>query len=330
MLESNLSTTSSPASTASQSTVVAKSADSTSSTTATSATSTAAGTTPSSSVSLSPAALALLASESIKPAAPEVDYTVYFAPVRQGYTAMALWTAVSDPGALSSSAGKTMAETATAARASMDQKYQAMKDSGTKFNVNDAYGVDGNSLMGDLDRRSLLAIRENVGGLFTEAERTHATDLMRQQQGLAMGLYSGPSKFASRFMDPYANDNLGRLKAAAAWLDKVSDDEKMSGEWRQQRDLVARTIASYGEKPDDEEPFDYWSAIRAFAEKMRKQGEEHDATMEAMLSGDTPAVPQETSGLASAIAPEAAMDGLTGVDSKTTTGTASKRSSGTD
>lgn len=321
MLESNLSATSSTIQSASQSDIVQKIADKAPGDYQPSS---IVATTASANVTISPAALALLASESGTATPAAIDYTVYFAPVRQGYNAWALMSAVSDPGAQSSSAGKTLTETAKAARASMDEKYQAMEDSGTKFNPNAAYGSDWNALMGELDRRSLLTIRENVGGLFTTDEQMMATSIMRQQQGLAMGLYSGPTEFASRFIDPFGNDNLGRMKAAAAWMDKVSDDEKQTVEWKQQRNLINQMIASHDKKPDDEDSFDYWAAIRQFAEKMRNQSKEHDTTMEAILQTDAPAS-SDISGLTSAAAPVPAMDGLSAASIKAATDTASGR-----
>jgi hypothetical protein len=166
--------------------------------------------------------------------APMSRFAVYF-PTRDGKPVTALADAVDNPGALSSSAGKTLSEAAKDARARMDAQYAAMDASGEPFNANSYEGRDWHTVMGDLDRRSLYAISSNTEGLFSEEEQTTARDMMIQQQGLAMGLYSGPTRLEGTFVDPYNGDMTAHMKAGVKFLDKVSDEEKTSIDWAMDR-----------------------------------------------------------------------------------------------
>lgn len=155
----------------------------------------------------------------------------YF-PVRSGMNADALVLGASKPGAISSSKDKTFAEVATDARKRMDEKYALMKASGTPFDGSDA---DRNSLMGDLDRRSLNAVATNEGGLFTAQEQASAQALMRQQARLATGYYSGPADQQKHWTDPFAGDPFGRANAALDFMNNMSPEEKATPEWLSQR-----------------------------------------------------------------------------------------------
>ena len=177
-------------------------------------------------------------------AATEAQIATYrsFFPAREGFDTTALAAAAIDPSSVSSSADKSIDEVAADARARMDAKYLSMQGSGQPFGWASVEGRDRNALFGDLDRRSLLAVRENVGGLFSSQEQEAARSLMSQQQGLGMGLYSGPTSQQARFHDPYAESLVSRFRAAAAWLDSVSVDEKRTGEWIQQRSAVSGSL----------------------------------------------------------------------------------------
>ncbi len=100
----------------------------------------------------------------------------------------------------------------------MDAKYAQMDASGKPFDFNSFEGRDWYTLMGDLDRRSL-----------------YAQSIMSQQQGLAMGLYSGPTSQQGKFVDPFFGDHAERMKAAVKFLDGVSNDEKTSIAWAASR-----------------------------------------------------------------------------------------------
>lgn len=195
-------------------------------------------------VSISAQALAALAGQSDTVAN---RYTACF-PTRDGASAAALANAVTHPGATSSSTGLSFSAVAADARARMDAEYAAMKDGGQPFDMNSYEGKDWYSLMGDLDRRSLYAVSSNTGGQFTQQEQDMASSIMSQQQGLAMGLYSGPTRQASQFNDPFAGNDTGRFAAASTFLQGVSAEEKQSGAWLQQSTLVARLAAQ-----DDDE-----------------------------------------------------------------------------
>jgi hypothetical protein len=173
----------------------------------------------------------------VQESAPSNYYAQFFR-TRDGSPANALGAAVADPGSVSSSAGKTFAQVTADARARMDAKYGAMNASGKPFDFNSWEGRDWYTLFGDLDRRSLYAVASNAGGLFSKDEQDVAKSIMTQQQGLAMGLYSGPTSLAGNFADPFVGDYAARMKAGIAFLDNVSPEEKGSFDWAKQRASV--------------------------------------------------------------------------------------------
>ncbi|HEF4760192.1 TPA: hypothetical protein SAN82_002627 [Pseudomonas putida] len=162
----------------------------------------------------------------------------YF-PVRPGMNADALILGVTKPGAVSSSKDKTFADVALDARKRMDEKYALMKDSGKPY---DGSVQDRNALMGDLDRRSLYAISTNEGGQFTKQEQAAAQELMRQQAQLATGYYVGPEDQKKNWKDPFANDPVGRAKAALNFLDNMSPEEKSTPQWLSQRATIQTAL----------------------------------------------------------------------------------------
>lgn len=170
------------------------------------------------------------------------DYSPYF-PVRSGMAADTLVLGASQPGAASSSKGMSFADAATDARKRMDDKYALMKNSGKPYDGSD---TDRNSLMGDLDRRSLYAVATNQSGQFSTEEQTAAKGLMRQQERLAFGYYSGPADEQKHFVDPYANDPIGRAQAALAFLDHMSPEEKAAPEWLAQHQTLSDALAQTG------------------------------------------------------------------------------------
>jgi hypothetical protein len=201
-------------------------------------------------VTLSKEAQAALAQATAK-----TNYYNQFFAARDGFSSTALATAIVDPGAKSISSGKTLEQVATAARASMDQKYEAMKASGTPFDSNSWEGKDWYALMGDLDRRALHAVSSNQGGQFSEMERDIAQSIMSQQQGWAMGLGGGPTRLVEGLPDPFMGDHAARFKAAVTWLDGVSNDEKTSVAWAASRAAAQTsyewTMVDRGAVPDN-------------------------------------------------------------------------------
>jgi hypothetical protein len=169
-----------------------------------------------------------------------VNYYAQFFPTRDGKPPAALALAVTNPGAVSSSGGKPLAQVATDARASLDAKYAEMKASGSPFDFDSWEGKDTYTLMGDLDRRSLYAISSNQGGQFSEQEQIIASSIMGQEAKLATGYYNGPTRLASAYVpppgltsttaDPFDGE-AARAKATTKYLDRVSDDEKSSISW---------------------------------------------------------------------------------------------------
>ena len=170
------------------------------------------------------------------------SYTAYF-PARPGMAADALVLGVSQPGAISSSKGMSFPEVAADARSRLDDKYALMKSSGKPYDGSD---TDRNSLLGDLDRRSLYAVATNSGGQFSAEEQAAAKGLMAQQERLATGYYSGPEDQQKNFADPYANDPVGRAKAALAFLENMSPEEKAAPEWLVQHQTLSDALAQTG------------------------------------------------------------------------------------
>ncbi|MDQ2102915.1 hypothetical protein [Azospirillum isscasi] len=209
-------------------------------------------------VSLSVQAQAAMATSSAAKAGPAgagtdaaaSRYTAYF-PTRDGKPATALAKTVSDPGAVSSSAGLSGLDVAKDARARMDAQYAAMEASGKPFDINSFEGKDWYSLMGDLDRRSLYAVRSNAGGQFTKEEQDMAQSIMVQQQGLAMGLYSGPISQEGSFVDPFAGNHAARMKAGVKFLDGVGGEEKSSVEWATSRAAAQFSYETLMEREDE-------------------------------------------------------------------------------
>ncbi|WP_460046178.1 hypothetical protein [Pseudomonas sp. S2_H01] len=155
------------------------------------------------------------------------NYAPYF-PSRPGMSSDALALSVTKPGSVSSSKDRSFAEVADDARKRLDKKYALMDDSGKPYDGTD---TDRNSVMGDLDRRSLNAIATNEGGQFSKEEQAAASALMRQQECLASGYYSGPADQQKNWKDPYANDPVGRAQAALAFLEGMSPEERSTTEW---------------------------------------------------------------------------------------------------
>jgi len=140
------------------------------------------------------------------------SYYELFMPTREGFSAHALAVAIDDPNAVSSSAGKSDEEIATDARARLDANYARMKESGEEFKYNTNEGVDRDSLFGDLDPKSLAAVRDNRGGLFSEQEQGMAKYFLDVQDSFRQGGYNGPTRLVGLF---YAS-SASKLPADAA------------------------------------------------------------------------------------------------------------------
>lgn len=203
--------------------------------------------------------LSAAARQAMKAAAPgqaAASYYEQFIPVREGFSSANLAAGITDPAAQPFSQNRPFAEVAEAARAHMDSVYTQMRESGEPYQTSTPSGRDRNTLLGELDRRALWAVASNEGGLFTEQEQRDAADKMRQQQSLAMGLYSGPTAAKGRFIDPYGGDNAARMKAGVEFMDQVTAEEKaMSVEWAFQRAAMQSAYEDIttrrGETPED-------------------------------------------------------------------------------
>lgn len=179
-----------------------------------------------------------LAAETEKSAAQEarIAYFEQFRPTREGFSARNMALGMADPGAQPFSQNRGFDEVAQAARDELDARYQQMRDSGEPYEADSVEGIDDNSLFGNLDRRALYAVASNEGDHFTEEEQQKARDIMRGQQGMAMGLYSGPTRLADKFPNPALVDNEQVFKSGIEFLDQVSTEEKAADvEWAVQR-----------------------------------------------------------------------------------------------
>jgi hypothetical protein len=76
---------------------------------------------------------------------PEVQYYSQFMVAREGFDISALSIAIVNPGAEGISKGKTLSETAQAARASLNERYGAMAAQGQPFDYNSWEGADWNT-----------------------------------------------------------------------------------------------------------------------------------------------------------------------------------------
>ena len=106
----------------------------------------------------------------------------------------------------------------------MDNKYHQMRETGEPYGTQNFEGKEWYSLMGDLDRRALYAVASNEGGHFSKDEQSIARDIMNGQQGMAMGLYNGPTRLAGEFgmLPPTSNaDHLQIYKSGIEYLDQV-------------------------------------------------------------------------------------------------------------
>jgi hypothetical protein len=229
------------------------------------------------------------------------NYYARFFPTRDGQPATALALAVTNPGAVSSSAGKPLAQVASDARASLDAKYAEFKASGSPFDINSWEGKDWYSLMGDLDRRSLYAISSNQGGQFSDDEQKIAQSIMGQEERLAAGFYAGPTRLASAYVAPAGLTSASvdpldpkaaaaRSKAFAKYLDGVSDDEKNSVSWAYSRASAQisyeATTDGQGQGPDNLDSQNPLAKLIADALKTQKGNLQRGTTHGSVTTAD--------------------------------------------
>ncbi|MBO1256374.1 hypothetical protein J3L16_11840 [Alteromonas sp. 5E99-2] len=183
------------------------------------------------------------------------QYYEQFMPTYDGFSAKNIASGVSEPGIESFSAGKNFEQVAIDARASLDKNYDRLEEIGKPYSVNSSKTIDRNSLIGELDRRALYAVASNEGGLFTKNEQDVALSKMRQQQSLAMGLYSGPTSEKDKFITTFGNFSQ-KFKLGIEFLDGVSKEEQAGSiEFAFQRASLQRSyensVRENGEIPED-------------------------------------------------------------------------------
>lgn len=202
------------------------------------------------------------------------NYYVQFFPTRDSSGALSLANGVINPSIESFSKNKSFDDVASSARIELDFQYDSMKESGENFDINSSEGTDIYTLFQNLDRRALYAVSSNESNQFTKEEQEMASFLMASQLGLAMGLYSGPNSLSNDFIDPFLGDYATRMKKGIEFLNNVSDEEKTSGEWLQNKTNLenaynslqtkssklddSKTLVEYlfeAEKKDNEHPY---------------------------------------------------------------------------
>ncbi len=161
-----------------------------------------------------------------------------FFPTREGFNSDALALSTALPQSTSSSTGLFGDEVGEDARKRLDATYAAMEASGAAYGKANLGISDVYTLFGSLDRRSLQAVAQNEGGLFSIDEQTSAQGLMDQQLALASGQYSGPTSLMYNYKTVDDHDVVQTL--AASFLDNVSDEEKATSGWQVHRAQVLR------------------------------------------------------------------------------------------
>jgi hypothetical protein len=74
---------------------------------------------------------------------------------------------------------------------------------------------------------------------------------MQQQARLASGHYSGPDDQKKNWKDPFANDPVGRAKAALNFLENMSPEEKNTPQWLSQHMTLADALNQYANGSKD-------------------------------------------------------------------------------
>ena len=184
-------------------------------------------------------------------------YAKYF-PTSSNTPANNLAIGATNPSSEPFSGGKSSEDVAVDAREELDAQYKNFQKNNKVFNKNSFEGRDWYELFQKLDRRALYIVKSDKTGLFSKDERDMADSIMGQQQGLAMGLYSGPTSMEKTFVDPFGGNYAKQLEAHMEYLKNVSPDEKVSGEWM--RDMMTSEILYITEKykkkdkPEEEDP----------------------------------------------------------------------------
>lgn len=110
------------------------------------------------------------------------------------------------------------------ARKSLDASYSAMSKAGVTNNFRNGRPEDVENFLAGFDRRSLYAIASDSEGKFTKTEQEAARTVMTRQQAEAMAK-----------ADPTGANPAAGQRAAIAFLDAASAEEKTSDLWSAQR-----------------------------------------------------------------------------------------------
>lgn len=199
-----------------------------------------------------------VAAQAAAPADSRVAYYQQFRPTYEGFSSYNMALGIVDPSAQPFSQNRSFADVAQAARDSLDTNYKKLKAIGQPYDASHATTEDQSSLFGELDRRALYAVARNEGGIFTPTEQRQARDIMRGQQGMAMGLYNGPTALADKFLGADVTGLAKSFKAGMTFMDMVSAEEKATdAEWATQRSNLRRgyeNVTSSKEEDDTKNP----------------------------------------------------------------------------
>lgn len=159
------------------------------------------------------------------------------------------------------------------ARTVLDAGYAAMAKAGKGVDFDSEEDVD--ALFGSFDRRSLFAIASNSGGSFSRSEQAAAQSVMVRQRQEAMTA-----------ADPDGADPTAAYRAAIAFLDAASNEEKASVNWS-----VKRAAAQFGyedgmtEKGATPDRLDSASPLARML-KGAMDGQKGEVDAAALLTGD--------------------------------------------
>ncbi|MBP2227091.1 hypothetical protein J2847_000358 [Azospirillum agricola] len=216
------------------------------------------------------------------PASPDSKPTVAAGPVTAGPVAVG-----SDALAMLDQAAKTAAQASASkglpsmgqvsreARDSLDAGYRTLSEKGKANGVAKGDEESIRTVFAGLDRRSLFAVASNSGRLFSKAEQEAAQNLMAEQQAEAM-----------KKGDPKGTDKAAGFRAAVAFLDSVSDEEKASANWAVQRaanQLAHENLTRAQGKPST--VADSANPIARMIKKAMETGAQQGKSFESMLGG---------------------------------------------
>ncbi|SMH59122.1 hypothetical protein [Azospirillum agricola] len=209
------------------------------------------------------------------PASPDSKPTVAAGSAAVGADALAMLDQAAKTAAQASASKglPSMGQVSREARDSLDAGYRTLSEKGKANGVAKGDEESIRTVFAGLDRRSLFAVASNSGRLFSKAEQEAAQNLMAEQQAEAM-----------KKGDPKGTDKAAGFRAAVAFLDSVSDEEKASVNWAVQRagnQLAHENLTRAQGKPST--VADSANPIARMIKKAMETGAQQGKSFESML-----------------------------------------------